>query len=51
MNNMDGGKIPQANQMALFYEQLKQAWIFAHPDATPAEYEQAIREIAREIGY
>lgn len=32
------------------YEQMKRAWIAAHPDATPAEYEQAMREIARKAG-
>jgi hypothetical protein len=28
------------------YEALKAAWIAVHPDATPAEYEAAMRRIA-----
>lgn len=37
--------------MSHLYEQLKKAWIAQHPGATPAEYERAIRELARKIGY
>jgi hypothetical protein len=33
------------------YELAKQAWISDHPEATPQEYEKAIREIAERIGY
>lgn len=32
------------------YEQFKMAWKFHHPEATQAEYEKAMREIARKIG-
>jgi len=32
------------------YEHLKQAWIRANPTATPRQYEQAIRRIARRAG-
>jgi hypothetical protein len=32
------------------YEASKQAWILAHPDAPPREYEQAMRRIANECG-
>ena len=31
------------------YEKAKAAWIAAHPDATPEEYEAAMRLIAREF--
>jgi len=33
------------------YEREKAAWIAAHPEATPKEYEQAIQEIAARLGY
>lgn len=32
------------------YERLKAEWIAANPNATPAEYTQAMREIARKCG-
>ena len=32
------------------YEALKAAWISEHPDASPAEYERAMREIAGKCG-
>jgi hypothetical protein len=32
------------------YEHLKQAWIQANPSATPRQYEQAMRAIARRLG-
>jgi hypothetical protein len=32
------------------YEAAKAAWIASHPDATRAEYEAAMRRIARECG-
>ena len=32
------------------YEARKHAWIMAHPNATPAEYEAAMLRIARELG-
>jgi len=32
------------------YEAKKAAWVKANPDATPAEYEAAMRAIARECG-
>jgi len=33
------------------YEREKAAWIAAHPEATPEEYEKAIREIAERLNY
>lgn len=33
------------------YEAAKQEWAAAHPEATPKEYEKAIREIADRLGY
>ena len=32
------------------YESAKAAWLAAHPDATPEEYEAAMRRIAAECG-
>ena len=32
------------------YEVEKQQWLFKHQDATPAEYEAAMRAIARRCG-
>lgn len=32
------------------YERMKAQWIAAHPNATPDEYAQAMREIARKAG-
>jgi hypothetical protein len=32
------------------YESEKQAWVNAHPDATPDQIEQACRAIARKLG-
>jgi len=32
------------------YERKKAEWIRAHPDATPKQYETAMRKIARECG-
>jgi hypothetical protein len=32
------------------YEAMKSAWIAFHPDATPAEYEAAMRKLAQECG-
>lgn len=32
------------------YERRKADWIARHPDATPEEYEAAIRKIVREVG-
>lgn len=32
------------------YEAMKQRWIAANPEATQQQYEQAIREIARQLG-
>lgn len=32
------------------YEYLKAAWIKAHPDASPEEYERAMRKLAKELG-
>lgn len=34
----------------LYYERLKQYWIAKHPEATPREYEQAMRECAEKAG-
>jgi hypothetical protein len=33
------------------YEAAKQQWQQEHPEATPQEYEQAIRAIAQRLGY
>ncbi len=32
------------------YEQLKSKWVFEHPHSTPAEYQNAMREIAERCG-
>lgn len=32
------------------YEAAKRAWIAAHPDATPEQYDAAMRAIARRYG-
>jgi len=32
------------------YERMKAEWIAQHPNATPAEYAQAMREIAQRCG-
>lgn len=32
------------------YERMKAEWVAQHRDATPAEYAQAMREIARKAG-
>jgi len=32
------------------YEHLKAAWVKKHPNATPAEYEAAIKRIAKHCG-
>lgn len=32
------------------YEAAKRAWIAAHPDATPAQYDAAMRAIAEQMG-
>ena len=32
------------------YAQLKAAWIYSHPDATPAQYTAAMVRLARECG-
>ena len=32
------------------YEQRKHAWVMAHPDATPQEYEETMRAIAKALG-
>ena len=32
------------------YEAAKRAWVAAHPDATPAEYDEAKRAIAERLG-
>jgi len=32
------------------YERMKAEWIAQHPDATPAEYAQSMREIALKAG-
>jgi len=34
----------------LAYEAEKAAWIAANPDATPDQYEAAMREIAKRLG-
>jgi hypothetical protein len=42
---------PTSGHVSQQYEQLKTEWVEAHPEATPQEYERAIREIAQRIGY
>lgn len=32
------------------YEAAKRAWIDAHPDATPEQYDAAMRAIAKRMG-
>lgn len=32
------------------YEHMKATWVARHPDATPAQYEAAIRKIAQHCG-
>ena len=32
------------------YERRKAAWAREHPDATPQEYERAVRRIAKALG-
>ena len=32
------------------YESLKAAWIAAHPNATPRQYQDAMRQIADRMG-
>jgi hypothetical protein len=32
------------------YEFRKNAWLASHPDATPEEYQQAMKRIAKECG-
>ena len=34
----------------LRYEELKRAWVTAHPEATPEEYTAAMRRIAEDCG-
>jgi hypothetical protein len=39
------------DDLSRLYEAEKQDWIAKHPEATPQEYEQAMREIAKRIGF
>jgi hypothetical protein len=32
------------------YERMKLEWLAAHPNATPSEYTQAMRAIAKRLG-
>jgi hypothetical protein len=32
------------------YEAMKQAWIAAHPNATPEQYQRAVAQIAKRCG-
>ena len=32
------------------YEQLKREWVAAHPDHTPAQYEAAMKALAKRLG-
>ena len=36
--------------MSYAYEAAKQAWVRAHPGATPEQYERAMRAICRRLG-
>ena len=52
---MQGEKEKQAPIVEAFdawreYERRKAAWTAEHPDSTPRQYEQAMREIANECG-
>ena len=40
--------MPQQQHLA--YEAAKRAWVDAHPDATPEQYDAAMREIAERLG-
>lgn len=40
--------MPQQQHLA--YEAAKRAWGDAHPDATPEQYEAAMRAIAEQLG-
>lgn len=42
-------KFPEVDRDRL-YESAKQAWIATHPDASPEEYQAAMRRIADECG-
>jgi len=33
------------------YESEKRAWVEAHPEATPEQYQQAIKQIAERLNY
>ena len=44
-----GAQMPAGPNYAA-YEAMKAAFVRQHPDATPAEYEVAMREIARACG-
>lgn len=39
-----------ARTLAQRYEAAKQAWAASHPSATPAQYEQACKDIAGRLG-
>lgn len=42
-------KAPRASAWAE-YEQRKQGWLRTHPEATHAQYEHAMRELAKRLG-
>lgn len=42
---------PAPDTPDLRYEWEKAAWVEAHPNATPREYELAIQAICRRLGY
>lgn len=42
--------VPKGVSPIVQYESLKQIWLLANPEATPAEHTAAMREIARKAG-
>lgn len=47
---MKARKPPKYRPNFALYEHLKAAWIAEHPGATPAQYQDAIRAIAKKCG-
>lgn len=41
----------QREELDRLYEAAKKDWTERHPEATPEEYQRAIREISERIGY
>lgn len=49
-NICDGGFMSSQPSNHALYEAMKSAWIALHPDSTPAEYEAAMKRLAKECG-